>query len=429
MVDPPTFKIGIVGAGWYGCHLALELHKAGHEVEVFEKQSDIFQGVSGSFGIRLHRGPHYPRSRFTRQSCHDSFDRFRASYPNLIIQHGQAIYAQGDRDALGNLSKVPDTVFSNVCHESPDCKDIDLKASGFQHLRAAFNLDEPSIVIGQRLRNYFSKRPNDASINLHLSTCVDLVSRDNNICSLQLSNGCCYSFDVVINATGFQSLVPQKIDWQLPIDIAVTYQTCIALSYEDSRPEEKPFSFIVMDGWFPCVMPAIDATEQRQGKYILTHGNYTILGSFERPEQGRALLDHLDDATISVKIRPLVEREISRFWPGFLDRFTYQGWKGSVLAKLKTRSEFRSSLVFEKDGVIHVFPGKVSNVFNASDEVMSLVRYRMRRKSSGVRSENGINLATGGALSKAQAEISERPQAKEQHTSNLQTFSQLTASL
>ena len=40
-------KIAIIGAGWYGCHLALVLKEEGHDVTVFEKNSEIFRGASG----------------------------------------------------------------------------------------------------------------------------------------------------------------------------------------------------------------------------------------------------------------------------------------------------------------------------------------------------------------------------------------------
>lgn len=159
--------------------------------------------------------------------------------------------------------------------------------------------------------------------------------------------------------------------------------------------------------------------------YILTHGSYTILGSFDQAKEGEKLLQSLDDASVESRIKPCVEAEITRFWPHFLDRFIYKGWKGSILAKLKTCSEFRSSLTFERDGVVHVFPGKVSNVFNAKDEVMRLVNDEAWKKANGVRDENGIRFAVAGALSTAQKEIGQKPGALDRHTSNLQSYAQM----
>ena len=50
------YKICIVGAGWYGCHLGYKLSKSGHNVSIFEKNTDIFQGSSGFNQFRLHTG-------------------------------------------------------------------------------------------------------------------------------------------------------------------------------------------------------------------------------------------------------------------------------------------------------------------------------------------------------------------------------------
>lgn len=172
-------------------------------------------------------------------------------------------------------------------------------------------------------------------------------------------------------------------------------------------------------------MPVIDTNDHLYKDYILTHGSYTILGSFDQAKEGEKLLESLDDASVESIIKPRVEAEITRFWPHYLDRFIYKGWKGSILAKLKTCSEFRGSLTFERDGVVHVFPGKVSNVFNAKDEVMRLINDEAWKKNNGVRDENGIRFAGAGALSTAQMEIGQKPGALDQHTSNLQSYAQM----
>ena len=248
-----AMKIGVVGGGWNGCHLAIEMKKEGHEVEVFEKLSDIFEGVSGKFGIRLHRGPHYPRSKSTRDSCQASFDKFRDLYPGLVIDHEHAIYAQGKLDAHGNPSKVSDKCFGEVCEESSKCHNLNLEDAGFEQVQAAYDLDEPSIAIGHRLRNFFRARLSESSIKLHLNTNVEKITRDNGMTVMMDSQGDSRIFDVVINATAYRSLIPDDIAQALPVDIDVTYQACIALCYEDTTPQKKPLSFIVMDGWFPCV--------------------------------------------------------------------------------------------------------------------------------------------------------------------------------
>ncbi len=412
-------KIGIIGAGWNGSHCALELTKAGHQVVLLEKNADIFQGVSGEFGIRLHKGPHYPRSKPTRDACLKAFDRFCTAYPELVVAHESAIYAQGTTDALGMPSKVSTETFAQVCHESPECQEIDLGSSEFDQLQAAFNLEEPSVVLGDRLRAFFRNRLQAAGVQIITNFSAQRIVRSGNVNNVYRDNGSHFAFDLVINTTGFTSLLPERFEQDFPFDVEVVYQPCLGLRYEDLQPAEKPLSFIVMDGWFPCLMPTIAAHGAYPVDYILTHGSYTIMGSFPSVEAAKGQLAELTDNFIASTVKPLTEAEMCRFWPEFSRRFSYKGWKGAVLAKLKTRSEFRSAVTFEKDRVIYIFPGKISNVFDASDEILTLIA------GHPCIEHNGYRYAANGVLHRARQEIQQKPKADEANTCNLQTYSHM----
>ncbi len=82
-------RIRVLGAGWYGCHLATALMRDGHDVEVHESKTHIFGGASGGIPARLHLGFHYPRSRITRAACQEHSEAFMAAYGHLT--HGVPI--------------------------------------------------------------------------------------------------------------------------------------------------------------------------------------------------------------------------------------------------------------------------------------------------------------------------------------------------
>lgn len=407
--------IAVIGAGWNGCHIALQLAARGHKVVLLERDAQMLNGVSGNFGIRLHKGPHYPRSEATREACRATLDRFRACYPELVVEHDYAVYAQGSRDAMGLPSKVTNQAFADVCHESPECRQLDLEAWGFTGLEAAYNLDEPSAVLGGRLRDHLRIRLAEAGVEVRLGCRVLETVAVAGGHRLVLAGGVRLDVQRVINATGYQALVPPALD-EMGLDMQVVYQVCLGLHYQDSRPAAKPISFIVMDGWFPCLMPRVETHESNPRNYVLTHGSYTILGSFATVEAAEALLETLDDGFVEAQIRPRAEQEMCRFWSVFLPRFSYTGWKGVVLAKMKTRSEFRSSVVFEQGGLIHVFPGKITNVLQAADEVLALLADQQCREHGGFR------YVEGGVLDRARQEIRSKPLAGEQNTANLQTY-------
>ncbi|MCB1827377.1 MAG: hypothetical protein KDH94_03045, partial [Coxiellaceae bacterium] len=164
----------------------------------------------------------------------------------------------------------------------------------------------------------------------------------------------------------------------LPFDMKVAYQICLALEYKDRTPSEKPFSFIVMDGWFPCFMPYDDRPISDTGpvsKYIMTHGKWTIVGSYDTPEEAHSSFRKLDDDFIDKHVKQPTEKHMRQFWADFSKRFEYVGWSGAVLAKVKTDSEFRGTFVFQEPitDMICVFPGKITGIFDADRETLNLI--------------------------------------------------------
>ena len=61
-------KVGIIGAGVFGCSAALELAKD-FDVTVFDRANNILEGASTINHLRHHYGFHYPRLRAGTSSC------------------------------------------------------------------------------------------------------------------------------------------------------------------------------------------------------------------------------------------------------------------------------------------------------------------------------------------------------------------------
>ncbi|KTD18432.1 FAD-dependent oxidoreductase [Legionella jordanis] len=440
--------IAIIGGGWYGCYLALSLAKLGCKVTIYERNSQILSGISGKFGIRLHKGPHYPRSPATRESCLETFERFCQEFPEFVVPHSQSIYALGKIDALGHASKVDKETFETVCRESPEAQHIDMSGEGYtDEIEMAMNLDEPSIILGDRLRNAFLNKLKAAGVNIVCNYKVTETRKTETeqtvICD---ANNKASVHDFVINATSYQTLIPQDLKDKFPVAMEVRYQPCLALKYKDTQPKsDKPFSAIVMDGMFPCMMPVVDKPNFEQD-YILTHGAYTIMASSETPEQAREILNSITDDYIKTMIKPRIEGEAKRFWSWFstteqtgepgeqalnglsgkleqhqpeTGRFEYCGWAGEVLAKMKTQTEFRGSIVFMYNNILYCFPGKVSNVLNVGDEAVQLLL------GENCITENGITYVKNGVLDMARYEIHSKPAPDEPNTCTLNTFERL----
>jgi glycine/D-amino acid oxidase-like deaminating enzyme len=93
-MDGKRMRVCILGGGLFGCTAAIYAARAGHDVTLFEKNSDIMQGASKVNQFRLHDGYHYPRSDETVEECHESMEPFLSEYGGALdVRGGEKFYA------------------------------------------------------------------------------------------------------------------------------------------------------------------------------------------------------------------------------------------------------------------------------------------------------------------------------------------------
>ncbi len=410
-------KIAVIGAGWYGCHVSRVLSEKGYDVTLYEKNADIFSGISSKFGVKLHAGSHYPRSSETRKGCHQGLEEFCANYPELINQYEYSLCGLGDVDADGKPPKVDVEQFRLASDEVSASRAIEPEKEGYEHLLYAMEVDECGIAVGEKLRKFFSKILEETNVRLICNFEIKELKKMSN--GILIGDGQEFEmYDYVVNTTSYQALLPE--DSAPPFGMEVVYQPCLGLNYEDLKPNSLlPFSFLVMDGWFPCLMPYDEQApfdSASRNKYIVTHGKWTVMGSFSNLCDAQQLLSKLDDEFIENQVKPRCEADLERFWPEFAGRFRYEGWKGCVLAKLKTSSEFRTAVTFEANNVVHVIPGKISNIFDVGREVISLIN----QEQTLIHGQ--YSFVENGVLHNSLREISEHPGDDSRNTCNLQTY-------
>ena len=421
---PPNIRgtVAVIGGGWYGAHISAALALRQYSVVLFESEDAIFKGISGKFGIRIHVGPHYPRSRATRKSCQSGYHEFLVTYPELVNEHEHAIYALGRVDAAGQPSKVDANSFAAVCEELGYKNEINLQECGYnsKELQIAFDLKEPSAVLGSRLRAFFQRKLLQVGVDVRCNVKITGLTKQGMkiiVHAEQFSQ----NFDHVINTTSYKALLP--VPRPLPFDMEFVYQPCLALIYRDKSPANsgKPVSFIVMDGWYPCLMPYDDRQDKCQPitKYIMTHGQWTIMSTYDDLETAKQALSIIDDSFILEQIKAPSQAHMLTFWPNFAERFEYEGWTGEILAKLKTRKEFRSGFAIqcEQNNVISVFPGKITNIFDAERDALALINQQDILKTTA-----GYRYVRDSVLHHAQDEVKDKPAGDGRSTAELQTF-------
>lgn len=400
-------KIAIIGAGWNGIHTALKLAQKGHLITIYESNVEILRGLSGTFGVRIHIGPHYPQSEATRKACQSDYLRFVKEYQDIIVEHDKSYYALGVSDVLGNPSRVDDDTFDGVCKEFHFDETINLdKQSEFSrnNLSSLHSVHEPSALVGQPLRDKLLERLQKTNIKIKYSSKVTKVARKNNEFTIVINEAedVKETFDYVVNSTGFQSLIPKE---PLPFNMNVVSQICAVTLVEDQQPRSnKPFSFTVMDGRYPCIMPYLDG---KANQYIIYHSLYTILATFSSyQESWNYLKENIDDDYLYENVIAPSLEDISRFIPDAKSRFKVISTKMGILQKVDTNREYRGPIVFQSpDGMIYSVSAKITNVCSAADDVLFLTD--PMRQNEILSLASGYRYVPGGTLDNAKEEISE----------------------
>jgi len=143
-------KIRVIGAGFYGCHIALELLREGHDVTVCEIRDGIFQGASGCIPARIHKGFHYPRSKKTRDACSAHAAEFELFYADFIRSINTNIYAIAENKSMVDFDQYVDTLQGEVEFEVMH----DPEEYGLRKVEGALLTQEKHIVT-DRVREFY----------------------------------------------------------------------------------------------------------------------------------------------------------------------------------------------------------------------------------------------------------------------------------
>ncbi|MDP3562323.1 MAG: FAD-dependent oxidoreductase [Legionellaceae bacterium] len=429
-VEKSAKRIAIIGGGWYGVHLSLVLQNKGYDVIILEEQSNIMSVVSGTFGIRTHRsGLHYPRSRKAQEICQRNYGKFCKDYPDLLVKNKHSIHAYLETDANGNPSKISLNEFLEVCQRDPTSSFFDQYAHGYQGLSAAVSIDEPSILVGEPLREALRARLSAAGVDVAYDYSVQEIKPSNNgqMCIAGINTRTRITtinqFDRVINATGFQHFIPDDFKSN-PFGIKPIYQVCLGLVYEDTKPgaADEQFTFLGLDGGHWAAMPC-GKTNHGAAKYMITHGIHTILASCNETIEAQSVVKKLNNSNFSERVRLYTEQEIEKYLPTFKKRFKYIKYEVAIIAKPLTRTEFRCAFTFaDSNRVIQVFPGKVTGIYDIEKEVLQLINDEQCEE------KRGYSYIKGGVLDQANKEIQDKPDptTKEHNTCLLNPYPYLT---
>jgi glycine/D-amino acid oxidase-like deaminating enzyme len=108
--DLDHFDAVIVGGGFYGARLSLQLRATGRTVLLVERESGLLGRASLRNQARVHNGYHYPRSLLTSLRSRLNYARFLEEYDECVDRSFPHYYAIGR-----GMSKITAAQFAEFC--------------------------------------------------------------------------------------------------------------------------------------------------------------------------------------------------------------------------------------------------------------------------------------------------------------------------
>tara|TARA_Y100001973_G_C5202802_1_gene339115 strand:- start:1689 stop:2666 length:978 start_codon:yes stop_codon:yes gene_type:complete len=320
-------QIKIIGAGIFGCAIAYELNRAGHNVIIIEQDSDIMQRASKCNHNRLHLGYHYPRSIETAEQSLEGLITFLTNYKKAIVSHFPNYYM-----VAKNNSYITANEYIKFCN---DIK-IDYTYKMPDKLLINQELIDLSISTDEAIFDYDI-----------LKSLVKKFVKDIDIKFNTKFDGNIDDCDYLINTT-YASI--NKINKILGVpELKIKLQDVVIPYF---KMDSKPFGITIMDGPFCSVMP--------KGN----NPNEFLLYSVKHSLMKGGILDVDNIYTQSEKYLPFLKN---------VERLGY--WRTERALPINDNDERLSEIFTYKEHpkVINVLSGKVSTCHKLGQEIKKMI--------------------------------------------------------
>jgi hypothetical protein len=340
-------KIAILGAGWYGCHIALSLKGYCDTLDIYEKNTSVLSEASGNNQSRLHQGLHYPRSSKTRYESRDGFYRFQERYPNFSSSIKKNIYL------IPKLMSIIDfnTYYTIMLGSGLEIEKINIDDLSFlkhQLIEGAISCNE-KVILTSIARKYFDVKLKN---NLKLSHPIQSVKRFRSKWKVEE-----ILYDYIIDTTwgALHELNPELLNYFFEPTI---------LFYLRLKQDFKFPAITLMDGLFFSIYPTED-----NNIYTLSSVKHSPSGKFTYKKDAYIFSKNINNKFLKEKYT-LMEKEVSVYINNFKDIFELVGTQLSIKTKPMGKSDDRSLKLTNVNNYLSVLPGKIDNIFQASDWVL-----------------------------------------------------------
>lgn len=360
--------IVIAGGGFFGCSIAMMLHRRGWRPIVVEEAPELLTQASRVNQARVHGGYHYPRSLMTAYRSRQNYERFRQTYRDAIADQFTKIYAVGrlfSKVTANQFEVFMKRVGAPLKSAPADIQKL-FNPALTERMWIAQECAFDYSVLREKLRNEMR----EAGIEVRTGTLVNQVGKSAGRVITRLSDGSEIEASYVFNATyaGLNRLTAASNLPLIPLKHELTEMALVELP-----PGLKGLSVTMMCGPFFSFMPF-----PALGLTTLSHVRYTPHAHwFENEQTGSANPYQVFNTIEKRSAYELMVADAARYLPALRDcSYRDSLWTVKTLLPLSEIDDGRP-ILFQRDtripNVIHVMGGKIDNIFDVEDEVEALL--------------------------------------------------------
>lgn len=349
-------RVLVIGAGLFGCSVAIELATvSGLQIDLVEQNDDVMLEASMANHNRLHLGYHYLRSADTAKQSIEGLLTFlfyygaavRFNFPNYY-----AIAAEGSKSSPAEFESFCRVLGIQYRATSPGAELLDPSM-----IAACYLVPEP-IFDFVALRKAVRERLHHEQINLMVkTTCIKLERGAKDL--VAKVNGADVHYDFVVNCS-YRNLNAFNAQLGVP-SIPITLQDVLIPHFLYPR---EPFGLTVMDGPFCSVMPkGFDKNE-----FLLYHVTHSVLAK------------GFDHAAPMPKVRAdqLAEPYAAsmNYFPFLKDAKNFGHWR-ATRAVIDNVHDLRRTEIYRSAEVPNyfcVFSGKISTCLTTSSHLREIIQ-------------------------------------------------------
>lgn len=345
-------KIAVVGGGIFGVIVAYMLAEK-YQVDLFEKNNDIFKAASDVNQCRIHRGYHYPRSKETVAEVLRSEKSFKDEFSDTIMSNVDHYYCIAKKNSLTNAKE-----YLNFCKDNNlEYMISDLEVINKNSIDLCVKVKE-NLFDHEKLKNICWQKLKKSSVNILLEKKATKEILD------------VYDFVVICTYAELNQLIEKYSNMQYNYQYELVEKIFVKLPKSfDAK------SIVIMDGPFVCVDPVGNT-----GSFIISDVKHSIhqtdIG--KQPQIDKKFLPLLNKGIIknpSITKYGIIIDSASQFMPE-IKNVKYLGSSFCIKTVLPNfdKTDARPTLVRSiKNNMVTVFSGKIPTCVETVKKVVQMV--------------------------------------------------------